>query len=142
MGSATLCHFSLCLTVAGTLISLQQVKGGTWDVLVFFSSCFISRITYPFLVLHQDHPEHGVLSLVRELLGVIQDYTWEDNSDDKVRIYTCVLHLLSAMSQETYLYHVDKGRGPRPGRAGPEFHESQVEGCHFSLVKPLVFYLP
>ncbi|KAK2097636.1 hypothetical protein P7K49_023087 [Saguinus oedipus] len=57
----------------------------------------------------QDHPEHGVLFLVRELLNVIQDYTWEDNSDEKIRIYTCVLHLLSAMSQETYLYHIDKG---------------------------------
>lgn len=40
---------------------------------------------------------------------MIQDYTWEDSSDDKIRIYTCVLHLLSAMSQETYLYHVHKG---------------------------------
>ncbi|CAH6793002.1 Vps35l [Phodopus roborovskii] len=52
--------------------------------------------------------EHGVLFLVRELLNVIQDYTWEDNSDDKIRIYTSVLHLLSAMSQDTYLYHIDK----------------------------------
>lgn len=40
---------------------------------------------------------------------MIQDYTWEDNSDDKVRIYTNVLHLLSAMTQEAYIYHVDKG---------------------------------
>lgn len=40
---------------------------------------------------------------------MIQDYTWEDTSDDRIRIYTYVLHLLSAMSQETYLYHVDKG---------------------------------
>ncbi|KAL0617658.1 VPS35 endosomal protein sorting factor-like, partial [Plecturocebus cupreus] len=55
-----------------------------------------------------DHPEHGVLFLVRELLNVIQDYTWDDNSDEKIRIYTCVLHLLSAMSQETYLYHIEK----------------------------------
>nr|XP_023414572.1 UPF0505 protein C16orf62 homolog isoform X2 [Loxodonta africana] len=60
------------------------------------------------LLIVPDHPEHGVLFLVRELLNVIQDYTWEDSSDDKIRIYTCVLHLLSAMSQETYLYHVDK----------------------------------
>ncbi|KAK2491621.1 hypothetical protein MC885_001898, partial [Smutsia gigantea] len=60
------------------------------------------------LLIVPDHPEHGVLFLVRELLNVIQDYTWEDSSDDKVRIYTCVLHLLSAMSQETYLYHIDK----------------------------------
>ncbi|XP_038396141.1 VPS35 endosomal protein-sorting factor-like isoform X2 [Canis lupus familiaris] len=60
------------------------------------------------LLIVPDHPEHGVLFLVRELLNVIQDYTWEDNGDDKIRIYTCVLHLLSAMSQETYLYHIDK----------------------------------
>uniref|UniRef100_A0A8C2SHM3 VPS35 endosomal protein-sorting factor-like n=1 Tax=Capra hircus TaxID=9925 RepID=A0A8C2SHM3_CAPHI len=60
------------------------------------------------LLIVPDHPEHGVLFLVRELLNVIQDYTWEENSDEKIRIYTCVLHLLSAMSQETYLYHVDK----------------------------------
>ncbi|XP_031288974.2 VPS35 endosomal protein-sorting factor-like isoform X1 [Camelus dromedarius] len=60
------------------------------------------------LLIVPDHPEHGVLFLVRELLNVIQDYTWDDSSDDKIRIYTCVLHLLSAMSQETYLYHIDK----------------------------------
>ncbi|XP_007498241.2 VPS35 endosomal protein-sorting factor-like isoform X1 [Monodelphis domestica] len=60
------------------------------------------------LLIVPDHPEQGVLFLVRGLLNVIQDYTWEDNSDDKIRIYTNVLHLLSAMSQETYLYHVDK----------------------------------
>uniref|UniRef100_D3YW20 VPS35 endosomal protein-sorting factor-like n=1 Tax=Mus musculus TaxID=10090 RepID=D3YW20_MOUSE len=60
------------------------------------------------LLIVPDHPEHGVLFLVRELLNVIQDYTWEDSSDDKIRIYTSVLHLLSAMSQDTYLYHIDK----------------------------------
>ncbi|XP_059547957.1 VPS35 endosomal protein-sorting factor-like isoform X2 [Myotis daubentonii] len=60
------------------------------------------------LLIVPDHPEREVLFLVRELLNVIQDYTWEDTSDDRIRIYTYVLHLLSAMSQETYLYHVDK----------------------------------
>uniref|UniRef100_A0A670YJI9 VPS35 endosomal protein-sorting factor-like n=1 Tax=Pseudonaja textilis TaxID=8673 RepID=A0A670YJI9_PSETE len=60
------------------------------------------------LLIVPDHPEQGVLFLVRGLLNVIQDYTWEDNSDDKVKIYTNVVHLLSAMGQETYLYHIDK----------------------------------
>uniref|UniRef100_A0A8C8RNG5 VPS35 endosomal protein-sorting factor-like n=1 Tax=Pelusios castaneus TaxID=367368 RepID=A0A8C8RNG5_9SAUR len=60
------------------------------------------------LLIVPDHPEQGVLFLVRGLLNVIQDYTWEDNSDDKVRIYSNVLHLLSAMTQETYIYHIDK----------------------------------
>ncbi|XP_075370720.1 VPS35 endosomal protein-sorting factor-like isoform X1 [Mycteria americana] len=71
-------------------------------LLEFLCNFFSTLLVVP------DHPEQGVLFLVRGLLNVIQDYTWEDNSDDKVRIYTNVLHLLSAMTQEAYVYHVDK----------------------------------
>ncbi|XP_037767694.1 VPS35 endosomal protein-sorting factor-like isoform X3 [Chelonia mydas] len=71
-------------------------------LLEFFCNFFSTLLIVP------DHPEQGVLFLVRGLLNVIQDYTWEDNSDDKVRIYANVLHLLSAMTQETYIYHIDK----------------------------------
>ncbi|XP_062359252.1 VPS35 endosomal protein-sorting factor-like isoform X4 [Cinclus cinclus] len=71
-------------------------------LLEFLCNFFSTLLVVP------DHPEQGVLFLVRGLLNVIQDYTWEDNSDDKVRIYTNVLHLLSAMTQETFIYHVDK----------------------------------
>ncbi|XP_054246914.1 VPS35 endosomal protein-sorting factor-like isoform X2 [Indicator indicator] len=71
-------------------------------LLEFLCNFFSTLLVVP------DHPEQGVLFLVRGLLNVIQDYTWEDNSDDKVRIYTNVLHLLSAMTQEAYIYRVDK----------------------------------
>ncbi|XP_075575453.1 VPS35 endosomal protein-sorting factor-like isoform X5 [Pelecanus crispus] len=71
-------------------------------LLEFLCNFFSTLLVVP------DHPEQAVLFLVRGLLNVIQDYTWEDNSDDKVRIYTNVLHLLSAMTQEAYIYHVDK----------------------------------
>ncbi|XP_063171334.1 VPS35 endosomal protein-sorting factor-like isoform X2 [Candoia aspera] len=71
-------------------------------LLEFLCSFFSTLLIIP------DHPEQGVLFLVRGLLNVIQDYTWEDNSDDKIKIYTSVVHLLSAMSQETYIYHIDK----------------------------------
>uniref|UniRef100_A0A8C5QFY2 VPS35 endosomal protein-sorting factor-like n=1 Tax=Leptobrachium leishanense TaxID=445787 RepID=A0A8C5QFY2_9ANUR len=71
-------------------------------LLEFLSNLFSTLLIVP------DHPEQGVLFLVRGLLNVIEDYTWEDNSDDKIRIYTSVLHLLAALSQESYLYHVDK----------------------------------
>lgn len=57
----------------------------------------------------QDHPEQGVLYLVRGLLNMVQDYTWEDNSDAKVRVYISALPLLAAMSQESYLYTIPKG---------------------------------
>ncbi|NXD63155.1 CP062 protein, partial [Eolophus roseicapillus] len=76
-------------------------------LLEFLCNFFSTLLVVP------DHPEQGVLFLVRGLLNVIQDYTWEDNSDDKVRIYTNVLHLLSAMTQEVYIYHVDKVSAPR-----------------------------
>ncbi|XP_029432414.1 VPS35 endosomal protein sorting factor-like isoform X2 [Rhinatrema bivittatum] len=79
-----------------------KVRSSEAFLLEFLSHFFSTLLMVP------DHPEQGVLFLVRGLLNVIEDYTWEDNSDDKVRIYTSVLHLLSAMSQETFLYHVDK----------------------------------
>lgn len=70
---------------------------------------------------------------------MIQDYTWEDNSDDKIRIYTCVLHLLSAMSQETYLYHVDKGSGPFPPN-GTALAFREREMFPFSFIYPLCVF--
>uniref|UniRef100_A0A7N8XRG6 VPS35 endosomal protein-sorting factor-like n=1 Tax=Mastacembelus armatus TaxID=205130 RepID=A0A7N8XRG6_9TELE len=68
---------------------------------------FISNFLATLLVV-PDHPEHGVLYLVRGLLNMVQDYTWEDNSDAKVRVYISALPLLAAMSQETYLYSIPK----------------------------------
>lgn len=51
-----------------------------------------------------------MLYLVRGLLNMVQDYTWEDGSDAKVRVYISALPLLAAMSQETYLYSIAKGK--------------------------------
>ncbi|XP_034414392.1 VPS35 endosomal protein sorting factor-like isoform X1 [Cyclopterus lumpus] len=68
---------------------------------------FINNFLATLLVV-PDHPEHGVLYLVRGLLNMVQDYTWEDNSDAKVRVYISALPLLAAMSQETYLYSIPK----------------------------------
>ncbi|XP_053196750.1 VPS35 endosomal protein-sorting factor-like isoform X2 [Scomber japonicus] len=68
---------------------------------------FINNFLATLLVI-PDHPEHGVLYLVRGLLNMVQDYTWEDNSDAKVRVYVSALPLLAAMSQETYLYSIPK----------------------------------
>nr|XP_046233365.1 VPS35 endosomal protein-sorting factor-like isoform X2 [Scatophagus argus] len=68
---------------------------------------FINNFLATLLVV-PDHPEHGVLYLVRGLLNMVQDYTWEDNSDAKVRVYISALPLLAAMSQESYLYAIPK----------------------------------
>ncbi|XP_041829823.1 VPS35 endosomal protein-sorting factor-like [Melanotaenia boesemani] len=68
---------------------------------------FINNFLATLLVV-PDHPEHGVLYLVRGLLNMVQDYTWEENGDAKVRVYISALPLLAAMSQETYLYSIPK----------------------------------
>ncbi|XP_077407451.1 VPS35 endosomal protein-sorting factor-like isoform X3 [Vanacampus margaritifer] len=68
---------------------------------------FINNLLATLLVV-PDHPEHGVLYLVRGVLNMVQDYTWEENSDAKVRVYICALPLLAAMSQESYLYTIPK----------------------------------
>lgn len=84
----------------------------------------------------QDHPEHGVLYLVRGLLNMVQDYTWEESSDAKVRVYVSALPLLAAMSQETYLYTIPKSESTHARRwassaAHPLLcvHCADAEGC-------------
>ncbi|XP_059180994.1 VPS35 endosomal protein-sorting factor-like isoform X2 [Centropristis striata] len=68
---------------------------------------FINNFLATLLVV-PDHPEHGVLYLVRGLLNMVQDYTWEETSDAKVRVYISALPLLAAMSQENYIYCIPK----------------------------------
>ncbi|XP_059835392.1 VPS35 endosomal protein-sorting factor-like isoform X1 [Hypanus sabinus] len=79
-----------------------KMRNSEGYLLEFLNNFFSTLLIVP------DHPEQGVLYLVRGLLNVIQDYVWEDHTDTKVRIYINVLHLLAAASQETYIYHVDK----------------------------------
>jgi hypothetical protein len=47
----------------------------------------------------QDHPDQGVLYLVRGLLNVIEDYHWDSQSDGKMKVYLNVISLLSSMTQ-------------------------------------------
>lgn len=79
-----------------------KVRSSESFLLDFINSFLATLLVIP------DHPEHGVLYLVRGLLNMVQDYTWEDNSDAKVRVYISALPLLAAMSQETYLYSIPK----------------------------------
>ncbi|KAM7371135.1 hypothetical protein PAMP_010626 [Pampus punctatissimus] len=84
-------------------ISVEGKLRSSESFLLDFINNFLST-----LLVVPDHPEHGVLYLVRGLLNMVQDYTWEDNSDAKVRVYVSALPLLAAMSQETYLYSIPK----------------------------------
>ncbi|XP_045924541.1 VPS35 endosomal protein-sorting factor-like isoform X1 [Micropterus dolomieu] len=84
-------------------ISVEGKLRSSESFLLDFINNFLST-----LLVVPDHPEHGVLYLVRGLLNMVQDYTWEENSDAKVRVYISALPLLAAMSQETYLYSIPK----------------------------------
>lgn len=84
-------------------ISVEGKQRSSESFLLDFINNFLAT-----LLVVPDHPEHGVLYLVRGLLNMVQDYTWEDSSDAKVRVYISALPLLAAMSQETYLYSIAK----------------------------------
>lgn len=60
-------------------------------------------------LIFQDSPEQGVLYLTRGLLNVIQNYTWDNQSNARSTVYLYVLDMLSAASQESYPYHIDMG---------------------------------
>ncbi|KAL3877496.1 hypothetical protein ACJMK2_035196 [Sinanodonta woodiana] len=60
------------------------------------------------LLVVPDNPDTGVLYLLRGLLNILQNYTWEPSSDAKIMVYTRVIAILSATCQETYPYHINK----------------------------------
>ena len=55
-------------------------------------------------VFFQDSPDQGALYLVRGMLNVVQEYTWELNSGAKMSIYLNAVCLLSAMSQVGFIF--------------------------------------
>ena len=68
-----------------------------------------SLLTISYFIL-QDNPDYGVLYLVRGLLNVIQDYVWDVDTDAKATVFLNVLCLLSACSQEQFIYHIKNGK--------------------------------
>ena len=52
----------------------------------------------------------GVMYLLRGLLNVLQDYTtWEYAADSRCLVYTRVLAMMCAATQEEFPYHIDRG---------------------------------
>ncbi|XP_031424755.1 VPS35 endosomal protein-sorting factor-like [Clupea harengus] len=84
-------------------ISVEGKQRSSEGLLLDFINNFMAT-----LLVVPDHPEQGVLYLVRGLLNMVQDYTWEENSNAKVKVYLSAIPLLAAMSQESYLYTIPK----------------------------------
>ena len=62
-----------------------------------------------FYFLLQDSPDQGVLYLLKGLVNVLQNYTWESHLDNKALVYMNIIVMMSAGSQESFIYHVKKG---------------------------------
>lgn len=48
--------------------------------------------------------------LIKGLINVIKTYTFDGGVATRVKLYLSVLSMLTALSQQQYLYHVDKGQ--------------------------------
>ncbi|CAB4030945.1 Hypothetical predicted protein, partial [Paramuricea clavata] len=93
---------SLLLEVPKT-IEIDSKSKSSEPFLLSYLNNFLS-----FLLVVPDHPDQGVLYLVRGLLNVIEDYPWDSQTDAKMKVYLNVISLLSAMTQESYFYHMEK----------------------------------
>ncbi|XP_022800281.1 UPF0505 protein C16orf62-like [Stylophora pistillata] len=93
---------SLVADVPRTIEIDHKVKSSESYLLAYMNNFFSTLLVVP------DSPDQGALYLVRSLLNVVQEYTWELNSGAKMSIYLNAVSLLSAMSQEYFLYHADK----------------------------------
>ncbi|XP_068761275.1 VPS35 endosomal protein-sorting factor-like [Montipora capricornis] len=93
---------SLISEVPRTIEIDHKVKPSEPYLLEYMNNFFSTLLVVP------DSPDQGALHLVRGLLNVVQDYTWELNGGSKMSVYLNAVGLLSAMSQEYFIYHVDK----------------------------------
>jgi len=70
-------------------------------MLADFVSNFMSM-----LVVVPDPPDQAPLYLIRGLLNILQDYTWDTNLDTKAVIFANMLVVLSAIGQEEIPYKI------------------------------------
>ena len=80
----------------------SQIKS-TEEPLVSYLNNFVSL-----LVVVPGHPEQGPFYLVKGLLKVVSEYTWE-NVSAKVRVYISMLSLFSAYQQQKFPYKINGG---------------------------------
>ncbi|XP_071966062.1 VPS35 endosomal protein-sorting factor-like isoform X2 [Antedon mediterranea] len=83
------------------VITIDRKTRSTEGLLISYIQQFLST-----LLIVPDHPDQVCLYLVRGLLNILQDYTWEQSSPAKIQVYMSVLCLLTAQSQEVYAYHI------------------------------------
>ncbi|CAH3037318.1 unnamed protein product [Porites lobata] len=93
---------SLIPEVPRTIEIDHKVKPSEPFLVEYMNNFFSTLLVVP------DSPDQGALYLVRGLLNVVQEYTWELHGGSKMTIYLNAIGLLSAMSQDYFIYHVEK----------------------------------
>ncbi|XP_052791278.1 VPS35 endosomal protein-sorting factor-like [Mya arenaria] len=117
-------------------IDLDGKTRSSEPFLVDFISNFVST-----LLVVPDNPDASVLYLLRGLLNILQNYTWEPHSDAKVVVYTRVLAMLSASCQEAFPYHVDKVDSNDTLYGLDPKYLSELQGICGTLVEEILTHL-
>ncbi|XP_071796501.1 VPS35 endosomal protein-sorting factor-like [Asterias amurensis] len=91
---------SLMPDVPRSMVIDKKTRSTEPFILSYLNSFLCTLLVVP------DNPDYGVLYLVRGLLNVIQDYVWDVDTDAKATVFLNVLCLLSACSQEQFIYHI------------------------------------
>lgn len=89
--------------VLGAVMTVQQRRETEEALLAFLGSLASTMVVAP------GHPEHGALYLVKGLVKALQAYPWQEGGTGKARAFLHLLPLLTALSQPSLPYHIDKG---------------------------------
>ncbi|XP_052263042.1 VPS35 endosomal protein-sorting factor-like isoform X1 [Dreissena polymorpha] len=127
---------SLLPEIPRTMETVESKHRSSEPLLVDFISNFVST-----LLVVPDNPDSSVVYLLRGLLNILQNYTWEPLSDAKVVVYTRVLAMLSASCQESYPYHVNKVDSNDSLYGSDPKYVSEVVGICSTLVDEILGHL-
>lgn len=115
--------FKTALSILPELVTREDA---TQNVETFLLA-YVKNVLSVLLVV-PDSPDRGTLSLIRSLLSALQTLPWEPHGDLLVQLYLSVLDTLSAMAQDSFPYHVDKGSDDGPcSRRNPYVSPFAVE---------------
>ncbi|XP_033107964.1 VPS35 endosomal protein sorting factor-like [Anneissia japonica] len=118
------------------IITIDRKTRSTEVLLISYIQNFLST-----LLIVPDHPDNGCLYLVRGLLNILQDYTWEQGSAAKIKVYMSVLCLLAAESQETYAYHIPNVDSNDSLYGSDKKFLAEINGICNTLVGEILDYL-
>lgn len=92
----------LLAEVPRTIVIDSKMRGTEPFMLEYINNLMSTLLIVP------DNPDQGPLYLVKILMLIVTSYKWDTHSDAKTIIFMNLITLLSAMCQESYLYHIYK----------------------------------